>query len=101
MTMGQKMNDNSQSRLTYVTQLFSNEEKIPSLRGVSAQWLGDTINLSFFFDGEISEEARDDAGVIAAAIVAQFSEGITDEHFISLGPNEALPNDPFLAYKRD
>ena len=94
------MNDNSQSRLSYITRTFIKPEEFPSLRGVSAQWIGNTIHLSFFFDGEISEQAQEDASVLAAEIIAQFSEGFIEERYISLNPDQDLPNDPFLAYKR-
>lgn len=95
------MNDNSQSRLNYVTQVFINPRALPSLRGVSSQWIGDTIHLSFFFDGEITEDQREEAADAATEIMAQFSKGFLSEKFISLQPHEPLPNDPFLVYKRN
>lgn len=95
------MNDHSQNRLNYVTRAFIKPKALPSLRGVSAQWIGDTIHLSFFFDGKITEDQREEAADIATEVIAQFSDGFLSEQFISLRPDEPLPNDPFLVYKRN
>lgn len=49
----------------------------------------------------MTEDEHEEAADVATEIVAQFSGAFLSEKFISLQPNEPLPNHPFLVYKRD
>lgn len=91
---------NTQSRLSYIVKSFIKPEEFPTLRGVVSKWENETIHLSFFFNGEISEEIKENASVLATEILAQFSSGNLKEEYIRLDFPRQLPNSPFLSYKR-
>jgi len=89
-----------QQRLSYITNSFVKREEFPTLRGIISKWEGDTLKLSFFFDGEISKNMKEDASVLATEILAQFPEGFLEEKYIRLDTPQSLPNSNFLSYIR-
>src|SRR5262245_49955067 len=91
---------NLQDQLLYVTQLRVQEINSPKIRGVTAVWKDDlTANISFYFDGEITEDDFDSASDACGEIIAQFSNGLLEENYIRLDYPKPLPNEN-LAYKR-
>ena len=94
---------NMQEHLIYITELTIKDLKSPKIRGVSAVWnkLENTAYMTFYFDGETTEEELEDAEVACAEIIAHCSNGLLNERFIRLDFPEPLPESSFWAYKRD
>jgi len=91
---------NLQNQLLYVTQLRVKEINSPKIRGVTATWKdGITASISFYFDGEITEEDFDSASDACGEIIAQFSNGFLEENYIRWDYPKPLPKEN-LAYKR-
>lgn len=72
--------------------------KWPTLRGVTACWKNETLYLSFFFEGKISENLKENASVLATEIFAQFSEGFLKEDYIEVDQSDPLPESQFWIY---
>lgn len=89
-----------QSRLSFITKSFNKPEEWTSLRGVIAKWEENTMYLSFFFDGNISENTKENASILATEILAQFETGFLKEQYIRLDYPQELPFSDFWAYKR-
>lgn len=67
-----------QERLLYITGVIVRRDLgIPKLRGVTAYWKDEeeTAYLTFYFDGEASEDEKEEASDICGGIIAQFSNG--------------------------
>ena len=92
-----------QKHLQYITNLSVRENSNPKIRGVTANWKedGKTACISFYFDGEVSNKDIELASDTCAEIIAHFSDGFLEEHYIRWDYPKALPNAKFLAYKRE
>ncbi len=91
-----------QDYLQYLTELEINRAKSAKIRGVIAIWKEEirTVSLSFYFDGEISDNDIDVASDISVYVIAHFSDGLLEESYVHLDYPKPLPESIFLAYKR-
>lgn len=64
---------------------------LPNLRGISGQWIEDTLYLKFYFNGEISEDDIEEAWEISTEIIAAFSDGFLNEECIRCDYPHPLP----------
>ncbi len=91
---------NNQEQLLYITNLRVKEMGTPNIRGVTAYWKNNTACLSFYFDGEPTENDIENASDICGNVIASFSEGLLEEHYIRYDYPRKLP-EKFLAYRRN
>lgn len=94
---------NMQKQLTYLANfIIRNYSESPKLRGMAALWKEDShiVYLTYYFDGQISDEDLEDACDFGAGIISHFSEGLLEEKYIRLDYPKPLP-EKFLAYKRE
>lgn len=91
-----------QNHLTTITNWIISDLKSKKIRAVDAVWKEDenTASLSFYIDGEITEEELEDFSVACAEIIAHCSNGLLKENFLRWDYPKPLPSQ-FLAYKRD
>lgn len=75
----------------------------PKIRGITAKWKNEenTAVISFFLDGEPTEDELEDASVSCTEIIAHFPDGFLEENFIRKDYPEILPESPFWVYRRD
>lgn len=59
-----------------------------------------TACLSFYFDGNATEEEIEDASIACAEIIAHCSNGLLEENYIRWDYPKPLP-EKFLAYKKE
>lgn len=71
-----------------------------NLRGVAAEWSANNIIIYFYFDGPLSNSDKDNASVVAGETIADFKDGLIDEHYIRLDYPAKLPQHNLWAYKR-
>lgn len=92
-----------QKHLIFLTNLFVREnENSPKIRGVISVWEKDNItaHLSFYFDGEATENELEDASDTCGEVIAHIPNGLLKEDYIRLDSPKPLPESPFWAYKR-
>ncbi len=72
------------------------------IRGVMAEWKREsmTAHLSFYFDGEPTEDELEDASIDCTEIIAHIPDGFLEEDYIRLDYPKPLPESPFWAYRR-
>ena len=82
--------------------IVRNYSESTKLRGMTALWKEDnhTVCLTFYFDGQISDEDLEDAYDIGAGIIAHFPDGFLEEKYIRWDYPKPLP-EKFLAYKKE
>ncbi len=91
---------NIQEKLSYITELELKRFDSSKIRGVVAYWKGNTACISFYFQGEITENDIETASDICTYIIAHFPDGLLEENYIRLDYPQPLPSQ-FLAYKRE
>lgn len=87
-----------QKKTQLIIEKFVNPEEWPSLRGIIAHWESDVLTITYFFNGEITEELRENASILATEVLAQFFEGSLKENYISIKPSQPLPDSQFWTY---
>ncbi len=94
---------NMQEHLIYISKLIINDYKFPKIRGVNSVWNENenTAYITFFFDGQATEEELEDASVICTEVIAHCSNGLLKENFIRLDYPKPLPESTFWAYVRE
>ena len=90
-----------QKHLLYITKIFVQKIKSSKIRGVTAFWKGKTACISFYFDGEVTEDDFDSASDACGEIIAHFSNGLLEENYIRWDYPKPLPDEQFLAYRRE
>lgn len=95
------MNDTQKQlkeQVNFIAQRYSTSKK---LRGITAFWREEDLTacLSYYFDGQFSDEDLEDAYDIGAGTIASLREGYLEEKYIILDYPNPLPEE-FLAYKR-
>jgi hypothetical protein len=90
-----------QKHLLYLTKIAVSEIPSAKIRGVAAEWKEgiNTASISFFFDGEVSEDELEDASVACTEIIAHIPNGLLEENFIRCDYPNPLPKNNFWAYK--
>jgi hypothetical protein len=88
-----------QKHLLYLAHEELKNCHIPKLRGVTALWKDPVACLTFFFDGEITEEDVESASDICTYIISHFPEGQLEENYFRWDYPKPLP-EKFLAYRR-
>ena len=83
------------------TNFEANALNCPQLRAVFANWDGGTADISFYFDGEISEEVQEEVYCACHCIEVNLSIHFAEGNYIRLDFPEPLPNIDYLAYLRD
>lgn len=91
---------NIQEHLLYITNMESKRLKSNKLRGVTAYWKDKTAYLSFYFQGELTDDDIEQASDVCTYIIAHFPDGLLEEKFIRWDHPKPLPTQ-FLAYKRE
>jgi hypothetical protein len=89
-----------QQHLLYLTKEELKNNKLSKLRGVAAVWKDPVACISFYFDGEVSEEDIQEASDICTYIIAHFPQGELEENYLRWDYPKSLPEN-FLAYKKD
>jgi hypothetical protein len=87
-----------QQHLLYLTKEELKNNKLSKLRGVTAVWKDPTACISFYFDGEVSEEEVQEASDICTYIMAHIPQGRLEENYYRWDYPKPLPN-KFLAYQ--
>ncbi len=79
------------------------EEKFKKIRGVSAFWneLDETAYITFYYNGEITENDIEIASEICAYIISHLIKGKLNEQYKRLDYPHPLPDSDFWAYKRE
>lgn len=90
---------NIQEHLLYITNIESKRLKSNKLRGVTAYWKDKTACISFYFQGELTDDDIEQASDVCTYIIAHFPDGLLEEKFIRWDYPTPLP-DNFLAYER-
>ncbi|WP_068469984.1 hypothetical protein [Candidatus Protochlamydia phocaeensis] len=93
-----------QKHLIYITNLIvCRDLELPKLRAVKAKWREEdhTACISFYFDGAITEEEKEEASDICGGIIAHFPDGFLEENYIQWDYPKPLLESAFWAYKRD
>ncbi len=91
-----------QEQLLYLAKLRVNElDCIDKVRGVEAIWdeLEDTAKITFYYDGQATEEELENFSVVNTEIIAQFSTALLEEKYIRLDYPKPLPLSDFWGYK--
>jgi hypothetical protein len=86
--------------LLHITKLEAQDMKCGKLRAVFARWKNNTAYLSYYFDGEVTDEERDLGSDASAQIIANFPDAELVENYIRLDFPQPLPDEYFLAYKQ-
>lgn len=87
---------NKKEQLLYLTKLEIEDIKCPKLRGIYALWKGNTASISFYFNGEITDEERELASDACAEIIANFPDSLLEENYIRLDFPKPLPKDSLI-----
>ena len=90
---------NLQEYLLYITELEVKRLNDPRVRGVTSYWENKTACITFYFQGEITENDIETASDICTYIIAHFPDGLLKENYIRWDYPKPLP-DKFLAYKK-
>jgi hypothetical protein len=85
--------------------LLATQEEVKRLnsakiRAVTACWKGNIACLSFYFNGEITEEDLESASDICTYIISHFPNGLLEENYIRLDYPKPIPKN-FLAYDKE
>lgn len=93
---------NMQKHLTEITNWIISDLKSNNIRAVDAVWKEDknTASLSFYIDGNATEEQLEDISVASAEIIAHCSNGLLEENFIRWDCPKPLPEKKF-AYSKE
>lgn len=75
-------------------------EEVSSLRGVTAYWEGETAIITFYFEGEPTEDAVDLASCWCGELIAHFPSGLLAEKFEKWDSSQALPDSPYWVWRR-
>jgi hypothetical protein len=91
-----------QKHLMYLAGLVVRDLKSPKLRGVTAKWRekDHTACLTFYFDGEATEEELEDASCACTEIISHFFDGLLEENYLRWDYPKPLPDRHLLAYER-
>ena len=89
-----------QKYLLYITQIEVKDLNSSKIRAVTAYWKGNIACLSFYFNGEISEEDVESASDTCTYIISHFPDGLLEENYIRLDYPKPIPKD-FLAYDKE
>lgn len=78
-------------------------EQYKKIRGVTTIWneLEEAAYITFYFDGEITEEDEEMAFDISVYIMADLIKGVLEKKYIRIDYPQKLPESPYWAYKRD
>ena len=78
-------------------------EQYQKIRGITAFWseLDETAYITFYYNGEITENDIEIGSDICAYIIAHLTRGMLKEKYIKLDYPKQLPKSKFWAYKRN
>ncbi len=89
-----------QKYLLYITQIEIKRLSSDKIRAVTAYWKGNIACLSFYFNGEITEEDLESAFDTCTYIISHFPEGLLEENYIRLDYSKPIPKE-FLAFEKE
>ncbi len=78
-------------RILLVVRIALLGEIPPNLRAVSVDWTEDKIILYFFFNGEPSEDDRENAECVATDILAHFFESSSETNCVNIPEPNPIP----------
>lgn len=75
---------------------------LPNLRGATGEWniQNNTVYLTYYFDGQPTDEHLEEASVASTEIIATFPSGFLEENYIRLDSPKQLPESKFWVYRR-
>ncbi len=75
-------------------------EVAPALRKASVKWDDNSVDLYFYYDGQISEEDRESAECVATEFIASYPEYELNVHILRWDYPKQIPNEGELVYCR-
>lgn len=86
-----------------LAKLEINAEQYQKIRGITAFWneLEETAYITFYCNGEITENDIEIASDICAYIAAHLTKGMINEKYVRIDYPRQLPESNFWAYKRN
>lgn len=91
---------NNLKELLYITRLEIENLNCSKIRGVTSYWKDKTACITFYFQGEITDDDIEIASDACTYIIAQFPDGLLEENYIRLDYPKPLPSSPYWGYKR-
>ena len=91
---------NNQNELSNFTKIIFKELNIPKIRAVTAFWKEKAACITFYYEGNLTEEEQELASVACGEIIANFSEGLLEENYIQLDLPKPIPDAKYIAYRR-
>lgn len=72
----------------------------PNMRAIYIDWDEEVIRLYFFFDGDITEEEREDISCIETEVISQIPDSMYELHCIRLDCPKPIVCSGSCVYKR-
>lgn len=91
---------NAQEKLLKESSWIIKDLNLPALRGVIAEWKGETAHLTFYFDGEPSEEEIDESSAACGEIISRFPSGYLKENYLAFKKPKQLPESDFWVFRK-
>ena len=93
---------NYQKHLKEQAKWILESSNLPNLRGGTGRWnaKNETVYLTFYFDGQPTEENIEEASVASTEIIATFPLGSLEEDYVRLDVPKQLPESEFWVYRR-
>jgi len=87
-----------QKHLLYLTKKEMMNVSFHKLRGIRAVWNDPTARLTFYFDGEVTEDETEKASDLCTYIISHFPNGLLEEHYERWDLPKPLPTENFVSY---
>lgn len=86
-----------EKHITYITSVIIKELDFKKIRAVEALWNKEyhTVCLSFYINGEMTEEEREEIEIACVEIIAQCGDALLEENFIRWDYPKPLPEIKF------
>ena len=88
-----------QERLCFIAKEYIKPEDWPTLRGIEALWVNQTLKINFYFKEEIKDSLKEEASVLATEILAQYENGDLEENYFYLSCIVPLPKSSAWIYQ--
>lgn len=87
---------NLQAHLLYLTKEEMKNVNFQKLRGICAVWHNPTASMTFYFDGEISQDEIEKASDLCTYVISHFPDGLLEEHYLRWDIPKPLPLENFV-----
>ena len=94
---------NGYAKTSFIHNKKKTQNVSKNISAVKALWKAkeNTACITFYFDGEPTEDELEDASIACTEIIAHCSNGLLEENYIRWDYPKLLPDEQFLAYKRE